>query len=137
MRISDWSSDVCSSDLVDRAALDLGDDLDPVRRIENEGAATKEGFALGLVAAKEGVAGVAVALFVAHRDPGREIVRKGARDDAEHAAAAQLELIAAFEPRLEPLGRPRGDDADRAGAGLLADQRSLRAAQPFDPLAVE
>src|SRR3546814_11404406 len=82
MRISDWSSDVCSSDLVGRglAILDKGPDrrieIEVNQRAPEEGESGRFGPAIG--ARVDGVAGGGIVVILLRCDQSRPVGRPGA-----------------------------------------------------------
>src|SRR3546814_7774938 len=93
MRISDWSSDVCSSDLVGRglAILDKGPDrrieIEVNQRAPEEGESGRFGPAIG--ARVDGVAGGGIVVIMVRCDQSSPVGRPGDFRSEEHTSELQ------------------------------------------------
>src|SRR3546814_12998737 len=102
MRISDWSSDVCSSDLHEDADRDDADDLRPQSAAED---ADREGAPdAGNQVGRDGADDVV----------DLQLVQQRYRDDEQGAAAAAAEQGRARVQKVGACG-----DGDEAGAGTV------------------
>src|SRR3546814_17971127 len=119
MRISDWSSDVCSSDLADDAVV-LADQR------------ARHGRAHDDAAARQALADIVIG--VAEHLQGDALAQEGAERLARGAAQAHLHVIFSqarhAEPR-GPLGRQAGSDGSAGVANLLRELPSLAPPRPW------
>src|SRR3546814_6286623 len=130
MRISDWSSDVCSSDLI-ADHIDGGD----VARLEQQLPAHAPTVVVVELAPVGGVGDDPVRL----RPESRQAERRASLIEHHRSRRLQPDIVerAIARRRLQARiieVRLSGDDVERAGRAVLAEQRSLRAAQHLDPL---
>src|SRR3546814_11815505 len=123
MRISDWSSDVCSSDLDDRARLDSAGDVAAPEAGQDH--AVHDGLRSGI--------GQAVRQVAPDHDPRLSFVRRNEQQDAAVRHAAAVGDCRGKAGDVEPAERGRGDDDQRGSASLvegLPTGTELRTAVP-------